>query len=419
MGSGRRSILAFLTGSTVAQAAGYAACAVVASRALGPHGRGLMVLGTTIASLTPLLAGLGTGSRLRAHLPNVTGVHRQRLLASYTWWSVLAVGLAGGLSAVLSVGSASFIDPVLADPSYLVALLFCTAGYVALTQFPDAWYAAGHFRAGGVWAAAMAAGGLVGLTVGVVVDRSAWVLLLAQSLGVLAVAAVQATRLHAAGLLPLSAPGRAELVDLLRSGWRALGLTTGLALMARADRYLLGVTTTVSTVGVYSLAATLSEAPRVVPAALGQILNRDVALGAGVPHARRELRLAVLSAAAMSVVVAVGGWLLVVPFFGAAFADARPLLLILLVAEVGFAPFAVASRGLLGGGWLGTAGALGAVGGLAAVALFAVVIPIWGPYGAAAACVVAYAGLSAAAWTLLGRRLAAKAAREPAEVPHR
>ncbi|MFK3980860.1 lipopolysaccharide biosynthesis protein [Micromonospora sp. NPDC050397] len=408
--------MAFLTGSSLAQSASYALSAVLASTLLGPHQRGLMVLGITTGSIAGLLSGLGTGSALRSRLPGVAGTPAGvRLLSSYTWWSVVSVVAGGGLAVLLSVLSAPLIDPGLGEPSFLFAVLVVTTGYVALTQFPDVWYAAGRFRAGSGWAAVVAFGGLVGILIGARLDRSASSLLLAQGLGMVALAVVQGVRLHAVGLVPFHSPGGRELTELLRHGCRALGLTMGLALALRADRYVLGAVAGAATVGIYSVAATLSEGPRVVPAALGQIVNREVALGCGVPRVIRARRTALLAAIAMSLLVAVGGWFLIVPVFGAEFADARPLLLVLLLAEIAFAPFAVASRGLLGGGWMTTAGLLGAGGSVAALILFAIAIPLWGGYGAAIACVLTYAGLSVVSWRLLRPRLIGNTAPRPRE----
>lgn len=405
MRPGRRSTLAFLTGSSLAQSASLVLGAMLASRLLGPHGRGLMVLGASIASVVPLLACMGTGSQLRAQLPSTPdGLPRRRLVASYTWWAVAATVVACVLTLVVSAGSASFIDPGLAQPPFLLAVVAVTIGYTALTLFPDAWYAAGQFAAGSAWAGAMAAAGTVGMATAALVERTASLLLLGQGIGMVAVAALQANRLKGAGLLSLQAPGRREISQLLRSGSQALGLTLGLALALRADRYLLGAAAGAAAVGVYSLAATLSEAPRLLPTALGQIVYRETALGE-FHRIQRQIRIAVLASATAGLAVAVGGWLLIVPVFGAEFVGARPLLLVLLVAEVVFAPYAIASRGLLGGGWMGTAGALGLIGGIVTITLFGITIPIWGSYGAAATCVAAYAGMSVAAAVLLRQRL--------------
>lgn len=413
-GARRRSPVAFLTGSSLAQSASYALSAILASTLLGPHQRGLMLLGITTGSIAGLLSGLGTGSALRSRLPAVAGTPTgARLLASYTWWSVVSVVAGGGLAVLLSILSAPLIDPGLGEPSFLFAVLVVTTGYVALTQFPDVWYAAGRFRAGSGWAAVVAFGGLLGILIGATLDRSAPSLLLAQGLGMVVLAGVQGARLRVVGLVPLRSPGRRELADLLRHGCRALGLTMGLALALRADRYVLGAVAGAATVGIYSVAATLSEGPRVVPAALGQIVNREVALGCGVPRVVRARRTALLAAIAMSLLVAVGGWFLIVPVFGPEFADARPLLLVLLLAEIAFAPFAVASRGLLGGGWMTTAGLLGTGGSVTALILFAITIPLWGGYGAAIACVLTYAGLSVVSWRVLRPRLIGNTAPRP------
>ncbi|GAB2962773.1 hypothetical protein GCM10027280_59560 [Micromonospora polyrhachis] len=406
MTSGRRWTVALLTSSGAIQAGTNALAALLASSLLGPHGRGLMVLGTTMASIAALLAGMGTGPALRACLPTATRVRRRRLLATFTQWSMLAVVVAAGLAAIGSVLSARVIDPELAEPRFLVAIAVVTVGHVALVQFPDLWYAAGRFRAGGSWAAAVAAGGLAGVLGGAVTARSAWVLLLAQGVGMLVVAAVQTAHLSVVKLLAARAGDRTELSSLLCSGGWALGLTTGLAVTLAADRYALGAFAGPATVGVYSVASSLSGMPRLIPTALGQILNREVASGGGRGVALRARRLAVWSAIVLGLGVAAGGWLLIVPVFGAGFADARPLLLVLLVAEVAFAPFAVASRALLGGGWMGTAGVLGVGSGVAAAGVFAVGVRLWGAYGAALASVALYGGMSLVSWRLLRRRLA-------------
>ncbi|MEV4756630.1 hypothetical protein AB0J86_16155 [Micromonospora sp. NPDC049559] len=402
----RGSTLALLTTASLAQTVGSALSAVLASSLLGPHDRGLMVIGITSATLAGLVAGMGTGSSLRSRLPRVTApAARERLLATYTWWSVLAALGAGAVAAALCLGCAPFIDAGLSAPRFLVAAVVVAVGYAALTQMPDAWYAAGGFRAGGSWAAVMAGGGLLGVVLGALVDRSADVLLLGQGLGMVLAAAGQSIHLGRVGLVSLRAPVLPELTYLLRSGTKALGLTVGLTLALRADRYLLGAAAGAAAVGIYSLAATLSETIRMVPAALGQLVSREVALGRGHVRLRRDVPLAVAAAAGIGLLVAAGGWLFITPVFGAGFSPARPLLLILLLAEILFAPYAVASRGILGGGWMGTAGSIGLLGGIGAIALYGVAVPLWGMYGTAAASALCYAGLSLATCLLLRRHL--------------
>ncbi|MFI6068873.1 lipopolysaccharide biosynthesis protein [Micromonospora sp. NPDC051227] len=399
-----------MVGWSVAQAVNLALSAILASRLLGPHDRGLMVIGATTASIAALVAGLGASHALRARLPTLDDeVTRVRLVASYTWLSIATTVLGGVLALLACWACGLAIDAALAAPAFLAAVLVATLGQIALVQFPDAWYADGRFKAGSTWAAGIAAGGTAGLVLAaILLTRTAEALLLGQAAGMAAVAVAQTAHLHSARLLLLSRPDRRELSRLLRSGVQSLYLTVGLALALRADRYILGGVAGAGVVGVYSTAATLSEAPRVLPAAMGQMTYRKVTLGCGRSEVDRAVLRAVLASIATGIPVAVAGWFLITPVFGPSFAEARPLLLVLLVAELLFAPFAVASRGLLGGGWMGAAGVVGAAGMGSAVVLFLAGARERGAYGTAWASVLLYAGLSAAALILLRRRVAAR-----------
>ncbi|RAO36758.1 hypothetical protein ONO23_01815 [Micromonospora noduli] len=402
-----RRTLTAMAGASLTQAASLAIGGILASRLLGPHDRGLMVLGATSGSIASLVAALGTSHALRARLPTLKDESsRQRLLASYTWLTVAAVVLSGTLAAVACRVCGLTIDQGLAEPSFLLAVLLVTSGQIALVQFPDTWYAAGRFRTGSTWAAAVAAGGTGGLVLAaLLLDRTAWALLAGQAIGMMTLAVAQALHLRSSRLLVFAKPNRWETVRLLRSGIQSLSLTIGLALALRADRYILGGAAGADVVGVYSTAATLSEAPRVVPAALGQITYRKVTLGCETAEVDRTAFYAFLASLATGLPVAVAGWFLITPVFGSAFADAKPLLLVLLLGELLFAPFAVASRGLLGGGWVGCAGLVGASGTVAALLLYSVTAPIWGAAGAAWSSALLYGGLSVASMTVLRSRL--------------
>ncbi|OLF08244.1 lipopolysaccharide biosynthesis protein, partial [Actinophytocola xanthii] len=235
-----------------------------------------------------------------------------------------------------------------------------------------------------------------------VTDRAA-ALLGAQAAGSALVCATQLVALGRAGLLVRDRPGRVALRLLVARGAPVLGLTLGLAVALRADRYVLGALAGPAAVGVYSLAATLSEVSRVVPQAVGQFFVHHVALGGRL--LARWVALPVVAAGAGGVVVAALGWVLVVPVFGVPFEQARELLPVLVVAEACFAPYAVASRGLIGGGRTRSAGALGLAAAVAAVACYLLGARVGGSTGLAVSCVVLYSGLSAAAVTLFLRRV--------------
>lgn len=405
----RRGKLAVLSGAGVLQAAANAIAALIATQALGPGERGLMVLGLTISSVFGLLGGLGSGIAFRAALPAAKGRSARRgLVSSFTWCSIAGAVLAAAGATAATAASAAWIDPALGSGPYLTATASFTVSQALMAQIPDAWFADGRFSRGGLAAAAMSTGGLGGVFVALIFSHSAATVLQAQALGIAAVGLLEITGLRRAGLVGLARPVAARLRSLLERGLPALGLTVGLTVVLRADRYLLGAMSGTTAVGIYSLSATLSEVSRILPASLGQLYLRDASTGQAAARLSPTVHRAVLAALASGLVVAVGGWFLIVPVFGAEFAPARDLLFVLAAAEVCLAPYAVASRGLLGGGWTRAAGALGIGGGLAAIAVYGFSAAAAGAAGVAAGSLVVYAGLSAASVGLLRRRVFAR-----------
>ncbi len=402
----KRSVLvAIMSATGAAQGAVGAASALIATLVLGPAGRGTMVIGLTVCSLVTVVCGLATGSGLRSLLPSATTTERRRLLAGYLSCSAVAVGT----SAVLSVGavaaSAPLVDATLADPRFLVGVAAAAVAAAVLQQTTDLWFADGHFRRGSVGGLVLATGGLIGLIIGFAVERSAATLLIGQASGTLLVCIWQLRTLATAGLLIVTRPHRHELVTLIRRGLPALGLTGGLSVALRADRYVLGLFAGPAAVGIYSVAATLSEAARTIPLSTGQLFLRDAALGSGSRELARSCRTAVIGAAVAGAFVGAVATIVVVPILGPEFADIPTLLVILVVAEVCFAPFFVASRGLIGGGWTAAAGAVGTVGGLSSIGIYLVTAGEFAAVGMAVASLVVYAGLSVTAYVLLTARL--------------
>jgi O-antigen/teichoic acid export membrane protein len=398
----RRAEVSLLASAGLLQVAANAAAAVVATIALGAAGRGEMVLGASIGGVCALLGGLGSGSALRSILPAAPAARRW-VLGGYAWCTAAGAVGAAVLAVLACLASAPLLGPALSTPAFLAAVGLQTAVQVVVTQAGEAWYADGAFRRGGTWAAACAAGGLAALaaTASVTGDGAA-ALLGAQGTGSALVCAVQLLALRRAGLLVRDRPHRLALRLLVARGAPVLGLTLGLAVALRADRYVLGALAGPAAVGVYSLAATLSEVSRVVPQAVGQFFVHHVALGGR--YLARWVALPVAAAGAGGAVAAALGWVLIVPVFGAPFEQARGLLLVLVVAEACFAPYAVASRGLIGGGRTRVAGALGLTAAVAAVGCYLVGAHLGGGTGLAVGCVLLYSGLSAAAVTLFLRR---------------
>jgi O-antigen/teichoic acid export membrane protein len=415
-----RGRLAALYGASAAQMALNAIAALLATRALGPSDRGVMVLGLTVGAIVGMIGGMGTGSALRSRLPSAAGqAERRDLVRGYTWCTVAGTVFAPVAAVAVIGGSAGFIDRTLGSVPFLVATAVFTAGQTLLTQIVDLWYADGRFRQGAVAAAMMSATALGCLVLVVSATRSVAVLFLAQAIGTLLVVPFQVASLRRLGLVSFSFSGLVAMRPLIRRGLPALGLTVGLTLALRADRYLLGAVAGTSAVGVYSLASTISETSRILPTALGQLFLRDVSLGQGASRLARAIRFAITASVAGGAVILAAGWALIVPVFGPGFDGARGLLVLLVFAEVCFAPYAVTSRGLLGGGWTRTAGTLGVMGTAGALAVYAGSATVAGAAGVAVGSAIVYAVLSMASWELIKKHLrATEAPPSPVTVPN-
>ncbi|NGY58052.1 hypothetical protein G7043_03795 [Lentzea sp. NEAU-D13] len=396
-----------MSGTSAAQLACNAGAALVATRVLGPDERGIMVLGLTIGSLCALVGGFGTGSAFRRQFCLSAG-DRPALASAFARCSAAGAVSAALLGVASTAASAPLIDTALARPPFLLAVGCYTAGQVVVGQIVDAWFADGRFHRGGAAAAVTSAGGLAGVLLASDAGSAA-PLLLAQAGGVAVTVVTETVALRRGGLLTWTPVSGKTVIGLLRLGAPTLGLSIGLVVVLRADRYVIGLTAGTAAVGVYSLAATLGEIPRMLSAALGQMCLRDISLGRGAPNLVRTTLLAVAATAVSGLLVVVAAWLLVVPLFGHAFGGARELLVVLVAAEVCFAPFVVASRGLIGGGWTTAAGVLGATGAGGAIGVYGVTGSLSGAIGVAVGSVVLYAGLSIVAWTLLRRRVSAAA----------
>ena len=395
-----------LTGANAARAAVNVLIAVGTTALLGTHDRGLLVIASTVGAILALVGGLGTGTALRTSLPVRTDPGpRRRLVTAFTWFSALgAIGVVA--AAVLLCGTfAPIIDPALATPGLLAG-----AGAYALAQFllgqvVEARYAAGQFRRAGRCGLEITVGSLAGAACALVLSRSAAVILLAMGLGALVVISREIWRLQLDGLAAFGRVRGADMSALVRRGVPALGLTAGLTVALRADRFVLGVIAGPSAVAVYSLAATLAEVARMIPQAVAQMYLRAVALGSDLRALTRATRGAALGAAAAGLVLWLAGHVAVRPVFGPEFESVPGLLAVLVLAEVAIAPHLVASLGLLGGSWARSACVIGTAGSIAALACYTTGAHVAGTTGLATATLLLYGGLSAASWTTLRHRM--------------
>lgn len=390
-----RSRVFLLSGTGAIQMVSNAGVAVIAAAMLGPDARGVMVLGATSAGILSVMSVLGTGPSLRSRLPQAADPARRRLLSAFTWVTMGSAVCAALLSSAVSVLSGKYLDHELGSGLLPLAAAAFGASQVLMLQTTEAWFADGRFRRGGLSSACIAGGGLLGLLLMSGEPASAGSLLLGQALGQLTIGVVVIQRLYRSGLFIIGRPDLRSVRGLVSHGAPALGMTLGLAIALRADRYVLGIVSGTTAVGLYSVATAVSETARIFPQAVGQLFLRDAARGAGP----RRLLAASSTAAAVSAVAAtaaaVAAWVLITPVFGSEFRDARDLLPPLVAAEIAFAPYAVASRGILGRGWTTTAAAIGLIASGVGVAAYVLGAEVGGAYGLAVACIIMYALLSA------------------------
>jgi len=400
----RQSILQLISGALL-QAVANSATALLSTMLLKPQDRGLMVVAVTIASVCTLIGALGTGAGFRALLPSSVGRRGADLAAAYLWISIAASVLAGLLAALACLVSARIVDPSLATGGLIVAVSMQVIALTIAAQTTEAWFAVGNFRAGAGWVAASAVAGFGAVALGAEINRTPTGLMVWQAVGLAFPTFISLTRLLTKRVLTIRRPRIEAIQTLIALGAPSLGLVVGLNVVLRGDRYLLAVFTGTASVAVYSLAATIAESSRLVPAAMGQIFYREVSLRAGIVSARTPYVQAVFFTSAAGIVVASAGWAAIPAIFGDTFADARFLLFPLLLAEVAFAPFNVACRGLLGGGWTRAAGMLGTVGGILTLIAYAVLVKFFGVWGAASASIFAYGLLSLASVRVLRHKL--------------
>jgi O-antigen/teichoic acid export membrane protein len=394
-----------MSGASLVQSGGAAMAGLWATIVLGAEARGVMVIAVTTAGLVGLISGLGSSAAFRALLPTADEAERRALTVAYGSVSLLAAFGAAGVSIAILLLTSLGISDELAQPPLLAVAAIAAFVQSLATQANEGWWADGRFARGSILAATGAALGFVGVVVAGVVRESPTVMLAGQVLGEGSVVITSALLLHRAGLFRVGRGAGADMRRLVRLGWPALGGGVGAIVTFRADRYLIGVFVGPAAITVYSLAATLSEVCRTVPHQLGQVLIRRIAVRDPSVVLRRTVVQAIVATALTGVVIGLVGWLAIPAVFDEELHDARTYLVLLLGAEVLFAPFFIAGRGLVGGGWTKATGVIGAVGCVFAIAAYLAFVPPWGLLGACLASAAAYLALSVASVTTLHDRL--------------
>lgn len=379
-----------VSANTIGASAAMVGVAVLTARQVGPGGRGIIVVFTTIASFTMLLSSLGANVRARVDLTQRQGL----ALPEYLGLAACLVGLqvvvtltAG--TVVLAAGHALY--------SFIAPLLLCAygTGLLASALLRDVLYA---FGLPGRASSGDVVGAVLLLTmVGVLeLTRSSVTLIL---LSFVMSTAFQVTYLVAAtgraGLLMRPTRDCRQWGAHLRRSMPALLQTSAQAGIIRGDRLLLGVMVGTAAVGTYGVAATMTEVLWLVPLSLGNVLFHRVASGKLTWKEQRRIRRGNLLIAALSAIaMALIGPHIIDVVFGKEFAGAAAPLRILCVAAVLGSSYHIDIVRVT------AAGALRAAGRLVAASLFVTALAdvtlIWafGIDGAALASVIGYTALA-------------------------
>jgi O-antigen/teichoic acid export membrane protein len=177
--------------------------------------------------------------------------------------------------------------------------------------------------------------------------------------------------------------------EALRFGGRALPITLSQLLNHRLDQFMMVALVSRRQLGLYAVAVTISGIAGMLASAMSTVLYPKLAAGENVDVAR-SLRRGLFGVASVCVLAAIVSPLLLPVAFGNAFADAVPMLLILLVASIPLAGVTILSAVLTAGRRILGAGASEIVSlGITLVGLVLLLPPLGG-VGAAIVSLVAY-----------------------------
>lgn len=369
----------------IVQAALGSVFAVLSARWLGPSDRGVVVLVAALGSLLMLVGSLGvaTGGRmlLSTNDPRYAlGTHR-----AVTWrlctLHIMTVSLIGWPLLVVSdgwrgwsTGTAFLLYAVLMLVVYLLREGLHGVGHHSLAISADL-----------LLVSVQVLGALVlQLAHRVSLAGFLWLMAAAAALEVLFL--LVSYRATAFGSITRSPITTRQLVRLSAP---ALAGVLGLAFALRGDRVLLGVFGDPRSVGLYGTAATFSEMLLLVPLGLSQVVFRHSGQGNHqlISRIRRfNWVLAIVMAAAFALLAKPA----VLFLLGPAYADAIPLIYLLIVGGIPLAGYYLESAVLNGAGdFHGPAKAAGLGSLLLAVGCVAL-IPEFGAQGAAASSIAAY-----------------------------
>ena len=351
--------------------------AAISARQLGPGGRGEIVFVVTVAMLCSEFVSLGANVSGRIHILRRSDVQ----IEDYLGLATVLVGVQALLVTLIlmTVGPARFgLDPTIC----LLGVVLGVAMFFA-HMMVDAAFAVRRTLETGI--RDMIIGVLPMFLVVMVAVRgqlSVPLVIGLTALGYVAGGAylwrVVRRRTDRARFVP------SRWLLILRSGIPVLAGSLGQTVAFRADRLMVGLMSTTAALGVYSMAATTAELPRILLIPVTQILANRIAIGDITIHALSSiLRRLVLAYGVLMVGVAVVGAAVITPIVGPGFEAVRDSIAVLALSEGLLGLFFVSSSVLTGLGRFRRLPAPSLCGAAVIVVADMVVVPRFGGSGAA------------------------------------
>ncbi len=190
-------------------------------------------------------------------------------------------------------------------------------------------------------------------------------------------------------------------LPILRSGIPVLAGSLGQTVAFRADRLLVGLLSTSAALGVYSMAATAAELPRILLIPVTQILANRLAIGdITVRSVSSIFRRLALAYGLLMVCVAGVGAAIITPIVGPGFEAVRDSIVLLAISEGLLGLFFVSASVLTGLGRFRRLPAPSLCGAAVIVVADIIVVPRFGGSGAAWVRVAGFGSMALVAGTL-------------------
>lgn len=365
--------------------------ALLTARWMGPSDRGTIVIFMTTSSFLMLVGSLGvsTGSRVLLNHSPPLGINNYLKQARALSAIHLVTSSTVGLFALSKTGGM---------PTLWVGLIFVPFAAIQLFSYfqREALHGIGHHRTA-LYGDALSS--ILQTVAVLLLEVTGQLNLTAVCLVILCGAVTQtlflAVRLRRAEQTPPFADY--SLSQLVKYGRPALVTTLGQAFVIRGDRMILGLIAGAAPVGIYGVAATLSEVLWLVPGAVAQVAFRRASVTGTQRAGARARNFTLLITALACLIVAACTQPLVSILLGPDYSEAVSLAYILIAASLPMASYQLDAAVLNGLGRLADSGRATVLGSVILAAGCLLTIPEYGAYGAAWSSVVAYTAMAAVA----------------------